>query len=325
MDASFSSIGANDKQYFIQAGEGAISTPTDFMAAPLSGVPVSSGFYGTQGATPYTPAPTTSYSPPMSSVGTSSLACSTPSLTNSDNFGGMEQPVALYGGSTTSPTSMYQTMSLEEAVLSKTFQAANASIIPSLLISEPAYYTPSPAPRPSRKHPRSSHRKSVSSTSQRVRVPSAKRNASPRNIQAGTSDISDRVVYYARVGNRLLCPLPDCTRTAARTTDMDRHVETHYAEGNQKKYICCGVRMEDAAEYGIEDVSGAYLWEGLWMVGGCQGGFTRKDSLRRHIANPTQPCRGDAGMSCRLLEMMRVAASAGQAMEDSEDDLLCVR
>lgn len=322
VDPSYHGGGTDGGQYFKQVVEAVIASPNDSTAAPMGSVFHAKASYGGPPPAPYTPALSAiSFSPPSSSVGTTSFDCPTPALTTADTLSGTDQSMVLYDGSEAASDPVHQTMSVvEESVLSKAFRAATASIIPSLLTGETAGYTPPPTPRPSRKQlapHASSHRKHVSSTSQRVRVPPEKRNTKPRNIQVDIGEDPGSLVY-ARAGERLLCPTPGCTRTSARKSDMDRHMETHRAKKNQKIHVCCGVPVEQAAAYGIEDVSGQYLWEGLWMVGGCQRGFTRKDSLRRHMK--IKPCRGDANLSSRLLGMMQGAASAGQTMEDSEDD-----
>ncbi|KAH9927327.1 uncharacterized protein B0H18DRAFT_859582, partial [Fomitopsis serialis] len=85
--------------------------------------------------------------------------------------------------------------------------------------------------------------------------------------------------------------VPHSTR---RTSDVRRHLETHRSSENQQRWVCCGVPVARAAEFGITDVNAAYWWRGWRMVGGCRRGYSRRDSLGRHFK--TCGCKGHVDM-----------------------------
>lgn len=330
--ASADGFGTDGGQYFMQTVAGAIASPADFsgIAAPIGGVLDLNTSYGSPVPTTYTPTMSAMcMSPSLSNVGTS-FNCSTPALTASDTLTTTDQSMLLYGSSDTAFNSAPPTMSVvEESILSKAFRAATASIMPSLLTGETAGFTvpstpgPSHKQRPSSKAPR---RKQVSSTSQRVRGVAQKKKSKPRNKQMDIGEPGpDGRTPCLQVGKFKYCLCTDatgekCAYRSERQTDLDRHKMTHCADRNHEQHICCGVPVEHAAAYGIEDVSNAYLWNGWWMVGGCQASFGRKDSLGRHIKNQNNMCKGNSGICSALLEMMRGAAPAGETMEDGGDD-----
>lgn len=87
--------------------------------------------------------------------------------------------------------------------------------------------------------------------------------------------------------------------------EMARHMNTHTYEERLRLYghewFCCGVPVEKAKEFGIEDVSDARTWDDMsnlmgnkLMVGGCGQSFVRRDSYRRHLNGKRCVCVGDA-------------------------------
>lgn len=76
-----------------------------------------------------------------------------------------------------------------------------------------------------------------------------------------------------------------------RWMDFERHVHTHIGT---KDWWCKGVFLEDApAFYGrIAPDAVPYQFLGHQRIGGCEGYFSRRDALKRHLDNPNIPCIG---------------------------------
>jgi len=112
----------------------------------------------------------------------------------------------------------------------------------------------------------------------------------------------ERALHQAINSPALVCPVPSCpyVQKIRRMPDMRRHVETHRAQANYEKWICCGVPLRDAAKYKITNVSQAYEFKGTEMVGGCLKGFSRRDALVRHLKSDRNTCVGEA----RLLHLL---------------------
>ncbi|KAI0638981.1 hypothetical protein C8Q77DRAFT_1152004 [Trametes polyzona] len=97
--------------------------------------------------------------------------------------------------------------------------------------------------------------------------------------------------------------------SATGETDMLRHILTHI----RPRWLCCGVPVELAAQYGVPEAEVAAavaaaaasadggegegegggggavtVFEGRRMIGGCQTLFARKDSLKRHLHAKTK-------------------------------------
>lgn len=321
-------FGTGHGPYVMQTAAAAI-TPESFSeyVARMGNSFRSKASYGAPTPITYTPALSgICLSPSTSSAGTY-FDLSTPALTASDELSVTDHSILYYGGSDTAFDVTPTTMSVvEESMISKALRSASASIIPSLLTGSAARSTAPPTPDPSYKqHPsrQTSSRKRVSSTSARANAVIQKRKTKPRNPQMHIGEPGpDGRIPCLRDGDHLRCPGTNlttdkrCTYRCKREMDMRRHMETHRAETDQKLYFCCGVPVEQAAAYGIE-ASSPYLWNDLWMVGGCAASFSRKDSLLRHLNGGK--CKGNVGMSSALLGMQRGAALVGPTAEGGDE------
>ncbi|KAH9927311.1 uncharacterized protein B0H18DRAFT_1004021 [Fomitopsis serialis] len=197
-----------------------------------------------------------------------------------------------------------------DSVLGKAYLAVGAAVVPSCLTGSSSRSSSCDPPSGSRKyHPykQSSHRKRVSSASANLRVVDIWPQGKARNIQSQLDvshfdlDSSDDGVLH--------CPVPHCNyvQCTGRKPDMKRHIETHRSKENQRRWVCCGVPVEHAKAYGIDDVSGVYWWRGWPMVGGCRMGFSRRDSLGRHINRKSCPCKGHPDMASELIRINQEA------------------
>ena len=93
-----------------------------------------------------------------------------------------------------------------------------------------------------------------------------------------------------------------CEKEIKRGPDLRRHLLTHDEELNPRMWVCTGVPMHRAGEYGVtpEDVlryvkeKKSMPYEGEMMVGGCGRAFSgcRSDSLARHLKNSRGKCIG---------------------------------
>ncbi|KAI0358955.1 hypothetical protein OH77DRAFT_1362021, partial [Trametes cingulata] len=88
------------------------------------------------------------------------------------------------------------------------------------------------------------------------------------------------------------CPYCGYAPPGRRKPDLDRHVRTHTASPDD--WVCCGVPLRLAPEYGVRLEGEAEVLEyaGERMVGWCFKGFSRKDALTRHLRN-ARGCVGD--------------------------------
>ena len=263
---------------------------------PAGNSPVPSLCYqAEEGASPAlsaAPSPSDTYYAPLSPV---------PSLYYSESSPEVESPVQSravlqYGPVAASPT---LPSIEEESILSRTYRAVGAT-----LVSASSSRFPSSALATSSSARKATtttrQRKTLSSTSRQARHPTSPR---PRNLQSPLNP-QDFVLTYTNGAFR--CPVPGCRYvppSSQRKMDVRRHFETHRSMMNKERWVCCGVPVERAAEYGIEDVSGAYEWRGYRMVGGCQDGFSRRDSLKRHLERASNNCVGHMDMAEYLMQL----------------------
>ncbi|KZT70321.1 hypothetical protein DAEQUDRAFT_217355 [Daedalea quercina L-15889] len=237
--------------------------------------------------------------PSISSLGSSLDSLTSPSLSLSalDISDTEDQPSVPYDAPGSLPRRAPQTeSSVEEAPLEKIFCAARNAISPSWLTGDTAFHR-----RPSREY-KPSHHKHVSSTSNSVRRSGIGPYGKPRNFQSRFD--ASRFALDFTANGVLHCPVPRChyVQYTVRRPDLKRHIDTHRSRESQKRWICCGVPVGQAAAYGIEDFSNAYLFEGWRMVGGCRRAFSRRDSLQRHISRKS--CKGHPDIA---LELTRVS------------------
>lgn len=80
-------------------------------------------------------------------------------------------------------------------------------------------------------------------------------------------------------------------------------MNTHRGRASHEKWVCCGVPLEKADEYGIEDTSDSYTYKGHEMIGGCLQGFSRRDALIRHLKNDRIECYGIVDLAEKMSEL----------------------
>ncbi|KIP03482.1 hypothetical protein PHLGIDRAFT_238039 [Phlebiopsis gigantea 11061_1 CR5-6] len=132
----------------------------------------------------------------------------------------------------------------------------------------------------------------VSAGVQRTRPSSRKTGGKPYSVPSRTKQVPGPFVkLFPSVRKSGRCPL--CPETVRRPDDLDRHYRGHFQ--SPPTAICNGVRIERAAEYGIDvATSEVEEFDGVFRVGVyCRAAFTRKDALVRHLKNPKFPCVGD--------------------------------
>lgn len=88
------------------------------------------------------------------------------------------------------------------------------------------------------------------------------------------------------------CPHCPYAQKNRRDPDLRRHISTHFRDLNNTKYICCGVPLEQAKAFGVEENAQVMYFWGKPMVGGCAKELSRKDALKRHLRNSSD-CVGD--------------------------------
>ncbi|RDX51683.1 hypothetical protein OH76DRAFT_1481211 [Lentinus brumalis] len=124
-----------------------------------------------------------------------------------------------------------------------------------------------------------------------------------RNVQVATSSPAQiatprEPARSARSSvNPWKCPHCEFVQWNRRGPDFRRHVETHKGDSPEKLYLCCGVPLIEAADFGVPAavLSEQSVWDfgGLFMVGGCRRTFSRKDAYMRHLNRRGGRCFGD--------------------------------
>lgn len=92
------------------------------------------------------------------------------------------------------------------------------------------------------------------------------------------------------------CPFCNHYQSNHRRPDLRRHILVHLQKQTGPGWICCGVPLKRAGEYGISQSGCArtYTFTGKHlMIGGCGISFSRKDAYRRHLKAAMK-----AGRSC---------------------------
>lgn len=124
--------------------------------------------------------------------------------------------------------------------------------------------------------------------------------ARPRNAQ---SNVLPDEFEQALRNRACTCPTCGFVPASKRAPDLRRHMNTHRADVTHQTWVCCGVPVEEAGEYGIGDTSKQYVHKGRDMVGGCMQSFSRKDALMRHLKNDKIDCRGSVKFAEQLGEV----------------------
>ena len=121
-----------------------------------------------------------------------------------------------------------------------------------------------------------------------------------RNKQAShaTSRVISRVMnsnLREQANVKFVCPECGWRQINKRIPDFKRHLKTHLRpkDGDHSSgHWCCGVRVEDAREYTIQPDATPYKFQEHQRIGGCMRTFSRRDALKRHIANANNSCVG---------------------------------
>jgi len=180
---------------------------------------------------------------------------------------------------------------LEQSVLGKAFRAVGAKTVPSCMRKH-RKYSPYPSVSPHMRH-------GSPSRNREVLFDDFVMPGTPRNVQLPLPSNTS----FTYTDGAFRCPVPGCSyvpHSTLRKSDVQRHLETHRSGENTQRWVCCGVPVGRAEEFGITNVSGAYWWRGWRMVGGCRRGFSRRDSLGRHFK--TCGCKGNVDMAEELTE-----------------------
>ncbi|KAH9833811.1 uncharacterized protein C8Q71DRAFT_176722 [Rhodofomes roseus] len=189
---------------------------------------------------------------------------------------------------------------VEQSVLGRVFRSVGATVAPSRFPKRNKNrHSPYPSPSPRVRHDSPSRNRASSlsgETFQDFVLP-----GTPRNVQSSLDPANTSFTY---TDGAFRCPVPGCKYmppSARRKSDIRRHLETHRSNENQQRWVCCGVPVDSAEQYGIKKVGQTYWWRGWRMVGGCRRGFSRRDSLGRHLK--TCGCVGTIDMAANLTEV----------------------
>ncbi|KAF8823138.1 hypothetical protein HHX47_DHR12000013 [Lentinula edodes] len=183
-------------------------------------------------------------------------------------------------------------------------------------------YAPSPplAPKSRRRrrtvavsrHRISRRKQGVSPSSTSSRPTSSRSTPKRRRIAPESrNEQSDSPVLLDAIANTsveicdFICPVCGWEQSNKRMPDYQRHLKTHLRpdrEDKTKGWWCKGVRLEDKDEFNVKcEVNGSrkvrddadpYWFHDHMRVGGCCQTFSRRDALKRHMANPNVRCGG---------------------------------
>lgn len=120
----------------------------------------------------------------------------------------------------------------------------------------------------------------------RVRPPARNEQATGEKLQLITEMLASR----EKKTTHWYCQICDY-KQKERWMDFERHVHTHIGA---KDWWCKGVLLEDAPSFlgRIAPDAVPYQFLGCQRIGGCEGHFSRRDALKRHLDNPNIPCIG---------------------------------
>lgn len=157
-------------------------------------------------------------------------------------------------------------------------------------------FAPYPRTSPKRRRKRRDRSTSSPKSTSPYSPPRSLKRTSPRNAQIV---LSDEQIARAFASTTLQCP--GCFDSFKRHNDLERHIITHSADQNASKWICCGVRAEEATKYGLDGATN-YTYKGVVVTGGCWRVFSRKDALARHSCNKRRRCECDVNLVVELSE-----------------------
>ncbi|KAJ3808459.1 hypothetical protein EV368DRAFT_33478 [Lentinula lateritia] len=126
-----------------------------------------------------------------------------------------------------------------------------------------------------------------------------------RNEQSDSPVLLDAISNTSVENCDFICPVCGWEQSNKRMPDYQRHLKTHLRpdrEDKTKGWWCKGVRLEDKDEFNVRcEVNGSrrvrddadpYWFHDHMRVGGCCQTFSRRDALKRHMANPNVQCGG---------------------------------
>lgn len=119
------------------------------------------------------------------------------------------------------------------------------------------------------------------------------RAAQLRHTSARKTQISvmhSRTETMQKGPKRWGCMHCDYVQKNHRRPDLKRHIAGHF---QSIENVCCGVRLEEAQQYGATDFSKTAEFQGELRTGGCWQVFSRRDALIRHLKNPKKKCVTD--------------------------------
>lgn len=96
------------------------------------------------------------------------------------------------------------------------------------------------------------------------------------------------------------CKCTVCEKEFKCRSELWRHMKAHAGEAHGKKWKCCGVPVELAAEYDIARDAKPYIHNGRSMVGGCKTKCGRRDTLQRHLKAKAGICVGNVEKAVAL-------------------------
>ena len=119
------------------------------------------------------------------------------------------------------------------------------------------------------------------------------RQPGPRNRQIFDQPPPPRGSWSKTGPDAYRCPYCDHFQHNKRSPDMERHIRSHFRTSSKEKWVCCGVPIEEAAEYNVSPDANRWEFNGHVLVGGCHKDFSRMDALKRHWGNKNIACVGD--------------------------------
>ncbi|KAF9802243.1 hypothetical protein IEO21_09915 [Rhodonia placenta] len=96
------------------------------------------------------------------------------------------------------------------------------------------------------------------------------------------------------------CKCTVCENVFKCRSELWRHMKAHAGEAHGKKWKCCGVPVELAAEYNVARDAKPYRHNGRSMVGGCKTKCGRRDTLQRHLKAKAGICVGNVEKAVAL-------------------------
>ncbi|KAJ3817827.1 hypothetical protein EV361DRAFT_784606, partial [Lentinula raphanica] len=126
-----------------------------------------------------------------------------------------------------------------------------------------------------------------------------------RNLQSDSPELLEAIANTCVETCDFMCPVCDWEQVNKRMPDYQRHLRTHLRPDRDDKtrgWWCKGVRVEERDRFDarcmknhvkrVADDAEPYWFHDHMRIGGCCQTFSRRDALKRHIANPNVRCMG---------------------------------